>query len=57
MDNSGEVEANVCKLMEIPEGFAARHYRHYDGQFSKVVAGPAFCDGTYQTGTLEFEKG
>ena len=45
-----DVEANVCKLKEIPEEFAARNNRHYDGQQLKVVAGPAFCDGTYQTG-------
>ena len=52
-----DVEANVCKLKEIPEEFAARNNRHYDGQQLKVVAGPAFCDGTYQTGTPEFQSG
>ena len=63
MENEPEgnkINAKVCKLKEIHEGEAARLDRFHDGSppgstllytGTEVVAGPKFCDGTYQTGT------
>ena len=55
MENEPEgntINAKVCKLKEIHEGEAARLDR-FHGTYTgtEVVAGPKFCDGTYQTGT------
>ena len=46
------INAKICKLKEIHEGEAARLDR-FHGTYTgtEVVAGPKFCDGTYQTGT------
>ena len=62
MENEPEgnkIHAKVCKLKEIHEGEAARMDRvdkkkTHTG--TEVVAGPKFCDGTYQTGTYNADS-
>ena len=63
MDNKpggNKVNAKVCKLKEIHEGEAARMDRAKlntaQNTGTEVVAGPKFCDGTYQTGTYNADS-